>query len=112
MRPLKIYYCYSDNLTMRISTGIAEITSIRQANNITATEKIYIWPVYGEGRVEPIRPIHQNLEGKVVYTKPIPKEPEMLIELITRSQLFHYTQTADARQYSILLPGSFFDAIA
>ncbi len=97
---------------MRISAGISEISFGPQAGAPGRGEKIYLWPVYGEGRVERIQGVTRRTEGNAVYSKPLPEEREKLFDLAEKSRMVMYTPDGRAdRKTSVLRPGSFFEAI-
>lgn len=97
---------------MRISSGISEINFGAMSGIRPRDEKVYLWPVYGEGRVESIRGVTRRTEGNAVYSKPLPEEREKLLGLIDSSKASRYTQEGRLQsRVASLQPGSFFDAI-
>lgn len=95
---------------MRISTGISEISFINRSDAASRAEKVYIWPVYGEGRVEKIQAVARRTEGNAIYSKPLPQEREKLLDIMHASS-YRYTENGQKSQTPALPPGTFFDAI-
>jgi hypothetical protein len=95
---------------MRISSGVSEISFTARPESAIRAEKVYIWPVYADARVERIQGITRRTEGNAVYSKPLPEDQEKLISLM-QSPTCHYTGEGRARSHCSLPPGSFFDAL-
>ncbi|MBP7583174.1 MAG: hypothetical protein KBA61_04010 [Spirochaetes bacterium] len=97
---------------MNISSGISEIRFGAMSGIRPRDEKVYIWPVYGEGRVERVQGVTRRTEGNAIYSKPLPEERAKLLDLIETSSVTRYTQEGRLQgRISSLQPGSFFDAI-
>ena len=97
---------------MNISSGISEISFGAMSGIRPRDEKVYIWPVYGEGRVERVLGVTRRTEGNAIYSKPLPEERAKLLDLIESSSVTRYTQEGRLQgRISSLQPGSFFDAI-
>ncbi len=97
---------------MNISTGISEINFRSYAKGASASEKIYIWPAYNNGKVDSIHSVLKKTENNVVYTKPSPEERDRIMDLIKNTKQYEYTSDGIvARNRFVLQPGSLFDAI-
>ncbi len=96
---------------MRISTGISEISFINRFDAAARAEKVYLWPVYGEGRVERIQGVTRRTEGNAIYSKPLPEEREKLLEIMNSAPSFRYAENGFKSATSPLPPGTFFDAL-
>lgn len=97
---------------MRISTGISEITFTSQVQASRSAEKVYLWPVYGEGLVEPIQGVARRTEGNAIYSKPLPEERGKLIDIMNSASAYHYAENGYKSRTAPLPPGTFFDALA
>lgn len=96
---------------MRISTGIAEISYASGFAKTSRAEKVYIWPVYGEGRIERIQKVARRTEGNAIYSKPLPEEREKLIEIMNSASSYRYAENGYKSATPLLTPGTFFDAL-
>jgi hypothetical protein len=97
---------------MMISSGISEISFGAGHTGRVQGEKVYLWPVYGEGRVERVQGVTRRTEGNAIYSKPLPQEREKLLDLLESSRSTGYTPEGRLQgRGGGLQPGSFFDAI-
>lgn len=95
---------------MRISSGIAEIN----LHNSGKIKKNYVWPVYQDSKVDPVKKITRRLPDSQVYTKPLDSEKDRLLKEITSPQNTVYSRNG-FEQKSLPSPapaGTFFDALA
>jgi hypothetical protein len=97
---------------MNISSGISEINFHSYTKGTSASEKVYIWPAYNNGKVESIHSVLKRTENNAVYTKPSPEERERIMDMIKNSKQYEYSSDGNiARNRFVLQPGSLFDAI-
>ncbi len=103
----------ADSIDMRISTGISEISFINRSGVATRVpEKVYIWPVYAEGRVEPIQGVARRTDGSAIYSKPLPEDAGKLLESMNTASVYCYGENGHKSVTASLPPGTFFDALA
>lgn len=98
---------------MRISSGIAEITSLSTSAG-PRLEKTYLWPVYNNGTVNKIHGVTRRTDSSAVYTKPLGDDHNKLLRLSMTAAESEYTSKGNVINRSPLssTPGSFFDALA
>ncbi len=97
---------------MRISSGLSEIQFHANPSGRIPGERIYLWPAYGEGKVDRIQGVTRRTEGNALYSKPLPEDREKLLGMIESSGSSSYDSGGRVRNsLSGLRPGSFFDAV-
>ena len=99
---------------MRISTGLAEIYTPR-TDGIEPAQKTYLWPVYNQGKVDPVFRVTREIDGQGYYTKPSPEEKERLLQMMgTKKNVSSYNATGGIALSGDVMfkPGTFFDAMA
>ncbi|MCX7680108.1 MAG: hypothetical protein N2316_12955 [Spirochaetes bacterium] len=95
---------------MRISTGLSELTFVDRSRETALVEKIYLWPIYAERKIERVSRITRESQG-VVYYKPLPEERDRLLSIVENTNLTRYTAKGTVRGVSSVLPGMFFEAV-
>jgi len=93
---------------MRISQGISEISMSNTAN--IRANKMYLWPVYDAGKVDPIFRVSRELDGKIFYSKPAPGERDRLLQSAHTVYDNSYSPQGTRKKVSAFLPGTFFEA--
>ncbi|HEY1407009.1 MAG TPA: hypothetical protein VF857_10405 [Spirochaetota bacterium] len=74
-------------------------------------EKVYLWPVYNAGKVDPVYRVTRELEGQVTYTKPTPEERDRLLSMNASTNPNEgYTASGVRKKANPFTPGTFFDA--
>ncbi len=98
---------------MRISSGISEFTMPSRIQQSQQVKKMYVWPVYGEGKVNKIHGITRRISPDIVYAKPVPEDHVKLMGMKeSRESLYSSSGGFNVKNTSHLQPGSFFDALA
>lgn len=98
---------------MRISSGLAEITMTPVGSTAGAykTEKVYLWPVYNAGKVDPVYRVTREIDGQITYTKPTPEERDRLLSMADGFDPTQgYTASGVRKKANPFTPGTFFDA--
>ncbi len=98
---------------MNISNGISSITlhNAAESGNVSSA-KIYLWPVYGEGKVRPVRPVIPRIEPNV-YLKPSESEKKDLLSLSKKPDMVSYQPDGSLfKSHSRIAPGMLFNALA
>jgi hypothetical protein len=109
---LKIEPGITDIVSMRISSGLSVINFNKVENQKGNSERFYVWPVYGEGRVEKIHGVTRRTSSNITYAKPLPEDHHRLLGLANNSGEHEYNSSGRVQTRSpIPEPGSFFDAI-
>lgn len=79
-------------------------------NNRVRTDKIYIWPQYGEGKVRKIRGVIRKTDSSGVYSKPVPEDRD---KVLNQYNSFHreYNSSGNIlKKHLNSQPGMLFDA--
>lgn len=92
---------------MMVSGGISEINL---TSGTYGPQKVYLWPVYNAGKVDPIFRITRELDGKAHYSKPTPEEKERLLSDMKKKGFDTYSVGSNRVKNSPYSPGTFFDA--
>ena len=98
---------------MKISNAISEITVNKFSNNKIETEKNYIWPQYGAGKVNKIRGVVRKTGTNAIYSKPIQNDKDKIIKQLNEKNNSLYSAKGNIDHKKIVIqPGLLFDAIA
>jgi hypothetical protein len=93
-----------------ISSGLSEIY-LNGTNPLGGAKKAYVWPVYQEGRVEPVSPVKRDYSAPI-YFKPLESQQQEIIEFL-KSKDFSYDEKGFLKsENKIVEPGIFFTAFA
>ncbi len=93
---------------MNISSGIAEINLPRSKG----PEKVYIWPGFPRGKVQPVQQVTHRTESNIPYYKAAPEERDRIINRYRESSYQEYSLQGDAgKKGNIVSPGSLFEAV-
>ncbi|MCX8123815.1 MAG: hypothetical protein N3F66_06585 [Spirochaetes bacterium] len=96
---------------MRISDGLSIITLPQTHTKPART--VMVWPVYDDLRITPVKGVARRLENNIQYIKPTPDEHARLLSQVKENPQPLYTGTAHLQKsISVVIPGTFFDAIA
>lgn len=97
---------------MKISDGLSVINFNSYQSGRVNSERFYVWPVYGEGKVEKIHGVTRRTDSNAVYSKPLPEEHNRLIGLAKNTIEPEYMRNGRIQSRSpIPEHGTFFDAI-
>ena len=97
---------------MNVSSSVSVINLHGYASSRVTTDRYFVWPVYGEGKVEKIHGITRRTDGNAVYSKPIPEDHYRLMGLAGSAGEMQYDRSGRVQaRSSIPEHGSFFDAI-
>lgn len=99
---------------MKISSGFSEININTLQSNKIRSEKLYVWPVYDQGKVEQIHAVTRRTESNIAYSKPVESDHMKLMGISRNTFESEYNSSGKVTQRSVLAaqPGTFFDAIA
>ncbi len=101
----------ADNIFMKISTGVAEISIGKNSLTGPARNKTYIWPEYRQDAVEKIRKA-DPFKSEYLFRKPGLKEREELLGIMHRVEQSYDSSGRAGNLKAPVAPGSFFDALA
>jgi len=105
---LKFAHLHVDNFSMKISSAIVEINLPRS----TGPEKIYLWPKYGQQKVDPVQQVSRRTESNIPYYKAPPAEEERILNIHRDKSLTQYSPNgAEKNLKTGIAPGSLFDAL-
>ena len=91
---------------MNISSGVSEIST-------AGGGKIFLWPNYNAGRIQPVKPVSVKNGKPVVYTKPDSVSAEKILQNLKSPTETYTREMKISRNFSTIAPkGSFFDAHA
>ncbi len=96
---------------MRISAGISEINLKSSLNNKAVNEKIYLWPQYGESKIEKVRGIVRRTDSNAIYSKPLREDREKILSRYNRIHQEYDSKGDVVRRKTTARPGLLFDAI-
>ncbi len=97
---------------MKISSGLSEFT-IPSHLKARQAEKVYVWPVYGEGKINKIHGVTRRMSNDITYAKPTPEDHVKLLGLKeSREALYSSSGSFNSKHTTHVKPGSFFDAFA
>ncbi len=106
--PLKFTSLPTDIITMKISSAIVEINLPRS----TGPEKIYLWPKYGQDKVDPVQQVSRRTESNIPYYKAPPAEEERILNIHRDKSLTQYSPNGTEKNLKTgIAPGSLFDAL-
>jgi hypothetical protein len=94
---------------MNIGNGISEITSPGTAA-IYGSQKVYLWPVYNAGKVDPVFRVAREIDGHVFYNTTKPEDRPKILADAGKSSIEGYGFNG-AKTRALMTPsGSLFDA--
>jgi hypothetical protein len=94
---------------MNIGSGLSEITSQGSAA-LYGTQKVYLWPVYNAGKVDPVFRVAREIDGHIYYNKTKPEDRPNILAEAGKSSIDLYGSNG-AKTRSLMAPtGSLFDA--
>lgn len=106
--PLKFSPFSAEYCIMKVSSGIAEIHLPRT----NGPEKVYLWPRYGEERIEPTQKVSRRTESNIPYYKAPRAEEERILNLHREKSYTHYAPDGVEKAVKkSIAPGSLFEAL-
>jgi hypothetical protein len=96
---------------MKISSAISEISIPRAQNNRIQTDKVYIWPQYGEGKVQKIRGIIRRTDSNAIYSKPLNEDRDKVLNQYNSFQKEYNSSGNILKKHNNSQPGMLFDAL-
>jgi hypothetical protein len=103
---------FTDNDHMNISGGLSEISFGNAQSGAVQRSKVYLWPTYHEGRVDPVKNVLHRTEGNVYYTKASDEERETIINQYKNNQQLAYKPDGKFTASDFYTkPGTLFDAL-
>jgi hypothetical protein len=109
---LKFCPPFADKKYMNISSGLSEISFSNRQSGPIQRGKVYLWPAYQEGRVDPIKNVVRRTEGDIYYTKASDEEREAIINQYRTSQQQAYKPDGKFTASDFYTkPGTLFDAL-
>jgi hypothetical protein len=96
---------------MKISAGISEISLPRVQNNRIQSDKIYIWPQYGEGQVQKIRGVIRRTDSNAVYSKPVNEDRDKVLRQYNSFHREYNSSGTILKKHVNSEPGMLFDAL-
>jgi hypothetical protein len=96
---------------MNISSGISEIGYI---NNAGKAAKVYIWPNYNAGKIEPVRTIPSEKNDQYIYRKADEKTEKNIMKQFDNLSAATYNGNGRILRNagSTISPGALFNALA
>ncbi len=82
-----------------------------QENRIR-TERVYIWPQYGEGKVQKIRGVIRKTDSNGIYSKPVQEDREKVLSRYNSYQREYNSRGNILKKHVNSQPGMLFDALA
>jgi len=97
---------------MNISGGLSEISFSNLQSGQVQRSKVYLWPTYQEGRVDPVKNVVRRTEGNIYYSKATDEEREAIINQYKNSQQQAYKPDGKFTASDFYTkPGTLFDAL-
>jgi hypothetical protein len=94
---------------MNIGNGISEITTPGTAA-IYGSQKVYLWPVYNAGKIDPVFRVAREIDGHIYYKKTKPEDRPSILADAGKSSVETYGANG-ARNRALMTPsGALFDA--
>lgn len=96
---------------MNISSGVSEVGYI---NNAGKAAKVYIWPNYNAGRIEPVRTVRSEEKDPYIYSKADEKTEKNIMKQIDDMSTATYNGRGRIMRNagSAIAPGTLFSALA
>ncbi len=80
-------------------------------NNRVRTDKIYIWPQYGEGKVQKIRGVIRKTGSNAIYSKPVDEDRDKVLRQYGSFQREYNSSGTILKRHVNPQPGMLFDAL-
>ena len=101
----------AENISMKISNGLSEISFNRYNETSPVSKKTYIWPEYNAGKVHRIDKAPQ-FRGEPIYFKPSEEKRDEIMNLVSNQEPSYTSKGKVQASHPYIEPGSLFTALA